>query len=602
MKKLKTHFWILNIVIAGLLSVHSTIYAQSPETLNGKTIQEFCSNLKGFNLLGKFDASWSNQGYAEKQFQAVHDLGFNFVRLPVDYRTYTKPGDWDTFVENEVSEIDAAVAWGKKYNVHVCLNLHRAPGYCVNEASNLPANQQLDLWTDTVAQNAFVNHWNFFAKRYKDISPDLLSFNLVNEPSNVSEEDYVQVMQKAIEEIHTTSPERLIFVDGLNYARDIVLSLKNKPNVAQALHSYDPFQLTHYQASWVNGSDTWSEPEWPMLMVNQYLYGHWKSEFQSPLVFKGQFPAGTKIVVNVHKVSTESTLQIKAGNTVVYSKKFVATADPGDDFTQVVETQWGYQNISNKNYAITIDNPATQLSFENTKGDWMILNSITLVIDSDSIHYKLSDNSWGEKQSVYLVDENYSLKTEDGSEILPFDDYVENFELARENNIPFMVQEFGVYNKTPHETTLAFLDDLIRFFDENQVGWALWNLDESFGILNSGRTDVDYEYWQGFQLDREMYEILAQSITTSAKIDKAETGIEVYPSPAKNRIFIRNSANGHATISLTDLTGRKLKSAQQQTFNNEIITLDVDDIPSGIFILSIQNNGKLFSKKILIQK
>jgi len=28
----------------------------------------FCSTQKGFNLLGKFDVSWSNTGYTEKEF------------------------------------------------------------------------------------------------------------------------------------------------------------------------------------------------------------------------------------------------------------------------------------------------------------------------------------------------------------------------------------------------------------------------------------------------------------------------------------------------------------------------------------------------------
>ncbi len=87
----------------------------------------------------------------------------------------------NVFLENEVSKIDKVVEWGKKYGVHVCLNLHRAPGYCVN-ASSLPANQDIDLWTNPEAQEAFVNHWAYFANRYRDVPWEDLSFNLVNEP------------------------------------------------------------------------------------------------------------------------------------------------------------------------------------------------------------------------------------------------------------------------------------------------------------------------------------------------------------------------------------------------------------------------------------
>jgi aryl-phospho-beta-D-glucosidase BglC (GH1 family) len=185
-------------------------------------IKTFCSNQKGFNLFGKFDVSWSNSGFSQKEFAVVHDLGFNFVRLPLDYRTYTLAGNWDSFTETKLLNIDQAVQWGEQYNVHVCINLHRAPGYCVNTADNLPSNQKLNLWTDSVAQKAFVNHWKMFAERYKNISAERLSFNLVNEPTNVSETAYVLVMKKAIDAIHKITPNRLIFVDGLGYGRELV--------------------------------------------------------------------------------------------------------------------------------------------------------------------------------------------------------------------------------------------------------------------------------------------------------------------------------------------------------------------------------------------
>ncbi len=111
-----------------------------------------------------------------------------------------------------------------------------------------------------------------FANRYKDISPEKLSFNLVNEPNNVSEEVYVSIMKKVIDAIHEVTPNRVIFVDGLGYGRGLLLSLKNEPNIAQAIHSYDPFSLTHYKASWVEGSMDWPVPTWPMLSISNYLY------------------------------------------------------------------------------------------------------------------------------------------------------------------------------------------------------------------------------------------------------------------------------------------------------------------------------------------
>lgn len=40
------------------------------------------------------------------------------------------------------------------------------------------------------------------------------------------------------------------------------------------------------------------------------------------------------------------------------------------------------------------------------------------------------------------------------------------------------------------------------------MGWALWNFHGSFGILDSGRDDVQYELFDGHQLDRKMLTLL----------------------------------------------------------------------------------------------
>ena len=241
-----------------------------PLTFTPIDLDRFSENLKGFNLLGKYDVGWSNNGFQEEEFIIVKDLGFNFVRLPLDYRTYTQSGNWNVFLEDEIAEIDKAVEWGKKHGVHVCICLHRAPGYCVNP-SDLPSNQNLDLWTDPSAQEAFVNHWVYFANRYKNVPYNELSFNLLNEPRDMNENTYVEVMQKAINKIQRINPDRVIFVDGLNYSRKLILSLKNVKNIIQAIHVYDPMTLTHYKASWVTGSDTWPLPSWPMTDISQYL-------------------------------------------------------------------------------------------------------------------------------------------------------------------------------------------------------------------------------------------------------------------------------------------------------------------------------------------
>jgi len=68
--------------------------------------------------------------------------------------------------------------------------------------------------------------------------------------------------------------------------------------------------------------------------------------------------------------------------------------------------------------------------------------------------------------------------------------------------------ECGCYNKTPHEVFLAWFTDVLDILTSNDIGFALWEFDGSFGILNSGRTDIEYEDWYGQKLDRKLLDLL----------------------------------------------------------------------------------------------
>jgi endoglucanase len=150
------------------------------------------------------------------------------------------------------------VRYGQQHAIHVNLNFHRGPGYCVN-----PPAERLNLWKDTEAQDAMATQWAQFARRYKGIPNTELSFDLLNEPAHIDEPTYVGVMKAVIEAIRAEDPERLIIVDGLEWGNRPVPGLKEM-QVAQSGRGYAPSGISHYKASWVTGSDTWPEPTWPL--------------------------------------------------------------------------------------------------------------------------------------------------------------------------------------------------------------------------------------------------------------------------------------------------------------------------------------------------
>lgn len=317
---------------------------------------------RGFNLLEKFTARREgNPAFRESDLQIMTEWGFNFARLPMSYHCWSKPdaAEWLKMDESQLKHIDEVVELGRKHRVHINLNLHRAPGYCVN-----PPKEPLDLWTDGAALDACAHHWAAFARRYKGAPNAEVSFDLLNEPPDIAAGTYAKVVRHLVSAIRSEDPKRLIVADGLRWGREPVHELADL-GIAQSTRGYDPMRISHHKASWVNGSDRWAEPTWPL---------------------------------------------------------------------------------------------------------------------------KEGDGEWNKER----------LRRE---RIRPWQE-------LEKRGVGVHVGEWGTHNRTPHAVTLNWMRDQLELWKEAGWGWALWNLRGSFGVLDSGRTDVAYEDFRGHKLDRKMLELL----------------------------------------------------------------------------------------------
>lgn len=218
---------------------------------------------RGFNLLEKFNVG-NNRPFVEDDFRWMAEWGFNFVRLPMDYRCWTDSKDPYQLKEKVLAEIDQAVEFGKRHGVHVSLNLHRAPGYTVAQPR-----EKLDLWTSEEAQKQFDFQWSQFARRYAGIPSAQLSFNLVNEPARIAAEAYAKVVRRVVAAIRKEDPKRLVIADGLSWGSDPVFELADL-GIAQATRGYFPMPISHYQASWVQG-ERFAKPTWPLREGNRVI-------------------------------------------------------------------------------------------------------------------------------------------------------------------------------------------------------------------------------------------------------------------------------------------------------------------------------------------
>lgn len=464
---------------------------------------------RGFNLLEKFSKDWSNGPFKEEDFQLIQELGFNFVRLPMDYRVWLKDGDWRAIDDDAIKEIDQAVAWGGQYGVHVCINFHRAPGHTVAEPK-----ETKNLWTDPEAQEVCALHWAYFARRYKGIPSERLSFNLFNEPTDLPCDAYARVVKIMVDAIRAEDPDRLIIADGLYWGRKPCPELLPL-GVAQATRGYDPMNISHYQATWVDTSDM-SEPTWPLPLTNQFLFGPDKADLRSPLRLEGPFPDGARLRVRVGTVSDRSRLVVTADGAPLWDHAFVCGPGEGEWREAVWKEAWGvYQNRYDRDYTIDIPPGTAAVELDNVTGDWMTVTELGLrapAPDGAPESTLVLMSSWGAPNPPIQAIRHgagWSFRSRDmlDREAL-WREHVAPWQELEQQGSGVMVGEWGAFNKTPHDVTLRWMEDCLQNWRKAGWGWALWNFRGSFGILDSGRADVNYEDWHGHQLDRAMLDLL----------------------------------------------------------------------------------------------
>ena len=216
---------------------------------------------RGFNLNQLYNRDWNPDavGYNEDDVRMIAELGFNFVRLTLDYRYWIPNGDrahWTEFDEKGLKKIDRALELAEKYGLHVQLALYRLPGY----ASGGDA-EPTDLFSDAEPLRVAAAHWRMLAARYRAYGNERLTFNLINEPNFMPEAKYAPVVRALVAAIREVDESRYLFADGVDYGRIPTPSLYGIPRLGQSYHAYDPHGVTHYRAPWVNQPQV--EPVWP---------------------------------------------------------------------------------------------------------------------------------------------------------------------------------------------------------------------------------------------------------------------------------------------------------------------------------------------------
>ena len=478
---------------------------------------------RGFNIVTRIYKDKNE--FREDDFRLIRHLGFNFARVTLNYRHWIKGDDWNEIDDAKLVAVDKAVEYGRKHGVHVQLCFHRAPGWCV---ASWPV-EKANLFKDEEAQRVCEKHWRHFAERYRDVPPEVLSFNLVNEPGSCTEEQYAKVAKRLIAAIHEISPERFIVSDGLGGARRPCKGILGIPGVGQATRGYQPTDVSLYKASW--GAITAPPPEWPYspeAPIGNFMGPNKRLTYgDHPLVLEN-LPAGT-LSFGFGRINGNVAFEVVADGARIAEWPFEPKQSDPEWSDYIFNERWKIPGADfNGSRSVALANGAKRVEVRLAKGDWACIRNVAFTLAGAStaaarfpIYVEFGAHvNFTQRYDAGVFrpvpepdDKDYVRRySDDGREYL-YRHIFRYWDNALAKGEFGMIGEFAVWKKTPHPVALALLEDYLKLAKERGMGWALWEFRGGHGLCNSGRADVEYEDipgFPGYTLDRKMYELLKE--------------------------------------------------------------------------------------------
>ena len=206
---------------------------------------------KGVNLGGwlsqcDYSEERLNTFITEADFREIAALGFDHVRIPVDYNVIQNEDG--SAKEDGLQRLDRAFALCGQYGLKAVLDLHKTPGFSFDEGEH-----EAGFFEDAAYQARFYAIWETFAARY-GMRPDRIVFELLNE---VTEARYLpawkRISRECVRRIRALAPETVILLGSYRWNSARTLPELDAPYDARVLynfHFYEPMVFTHQGAYW----------------------------------------------------------------------------------------------------------------------------------------------------------------------------------------------------------------------------------------------------------------------------------------------------------------------------------------------------------------
>ena len=205
----------------------------------------------------------------EDDFARLEQLGFDFVRIPIDEVQF-----WDED-GNKLPEawelLTNAINLAEKHHLRVVVDLHiiRSHRFLDNDNSNT-------LFTSEKSQQDLINLWYQLSDVLKGYSNDSVAYEFMNEPVAPEHEQWNVVVEKVHKALRQVEPKRTLVV-GSNRWQDFetvkYLRLpEDDKNLIISFHYYHPMVITHRYARWTPVGQFKGKINYPGVLITQEDY------------------------------------------------------------------------------------------------------------------------------------------------------------------------------------------------------------------------------------------------------------------------------------------------------------------------------------------
>jgi len=223
---------------------------------NSSLAQQRARHLRrGINLSEWFAQVYDPRGYTKEHLVGwvtaddialIKSMGFDHVRLSINPEPMMHHNEADRIPADYLGYLDGAVKMILDHGLAVILDMHPDSDF---KAKLVQRDDEVEQFSD---------FWRALARHYSTYDPEMVYFEMLNEPEFRDRYRWAGVQATLAVAIRDGAPKHTIIAAGANWSDiDDLLELTplSDPNVIYNFHFYDPHTFTHQGATW--GENYW---------------------------------------------------------------------------------------------------------------------------------------------------------------------------------------------------------------------------------------------------------------------------------------------------------------------------------------------------------